>query len=268
MLTTLGELVPEPTASFVAVDTDVVLRVKHIGVDESGTVTVDATTGDVTFKVGVLGAEAVDTTVVASTGVLNVSTTAHNNWGKCVDLINASVNWQAYLVGGLRADVSEVTAGNGNLLVMSETQAHVDGGVALLSDTSNRLAFSLSIGGPNVDGNTGTGRMYGLQNVVVTITNAATTAASMLITCYGVNHRAKTETILYRTTYVTATEKILNKDDWGTDYLWAKAGESILVHAVGGSGGTPTLTVPSLVVGAVWRIMGGGAKNTLYVSDM
>lgn len=117
-------------------DTDIVLLVKYIGSSASGTVTV-AADGNITFKHGAVGAEANDTSVggAADSGAtIDVSETTEDTLGEVVDLINGSANWCAVIVDGLRDDTATDA-----LLLMSASQAKIEGGLQLLADTDTRL---------------------------------------------------------------------------------------------------------------------------------
>lgn len=113
--------------------------VKYIGSAASGTIEIAAVTGDVTFKHGALGAEAVDTTVVAITGIIDVSDAAMNTFGEVVDIINASANWSAKLLGVLRSDSSDNC-----LAVLAATQVKVTNGLVLLLDEAVALYYSIT----------------------------------------------------------------------------------------------------------------------------
>lgn len=93
---------------------------QYIGPEDSGTVAV-AAGGDMTFKHGDVGSEAVDSGI-GSSGVLDLSTPAAglDTMGELVDTINASANWRAILVGARRSDSTDNT-----LAALSESQAKV-----------------------------------------------------------------------------------------------------------------------------------------------
>ena len=104
----------QPIAQLVADDGDVALKVRYVGSQPSATVAVSSA-GDITFKHGVAGAEVVDPTIDSGgddDGVIDVSDATANTFGEVVDLINASPNWEAYLVGVLRADNSNASTGS------------------------------------------------------------------------------------------------------------------------------------------------------------
>lgn len=109
--------------------------VKYIGNSPNGgTVTVDAATGDITLKTGIVASSTADLTTEcpvsgALGGVIDVSDAACNTLGEVVDAINASPNWRAVIQDGLRSD----TADN-SIYTLAETQANVPAGVALRVD--------------------------------------------------------------------------------------------------------------------------------------
>lgn len=122
-------------------DTDVAMEIVYIGDEDSATVGVDSS-GDITFKHGDLGSEAVDTTVVASTGKIDVSNSSYDTFGEVVDTINASPNWRARLKGALRADSSNDTL----LIVSATTLTPKTESFNCLFDTSAALMLTKYIG--------------------------------------------------------------------------------------------------------------------------
>lgn len=124
------------SAAFVA-DQPVALAIQYRGTEASATVTVAS--GDITLKHGAAGSEAVDNTV-GSSGVVADGT--YTTLGAMVDAINASPNWHAEIVDGLRSDSSTAA-----LLARSETTlAPVRTQVLpLYLDTSAHLSLSYRI---------------------------------------------------------------------------------------------------------------------------
>lgn len=106
--------------------------IKYIGAG-GGTVEVDAATGDIYLKTGVVPGTADTTTECpisgANGGIIDVSDTLCNTLGEVVDAINASPNWRAVIQDGLRSDSS-----NTLLNTQAETSASVAKGVALKID--------------------------------------------------------------------------------------------------------------------------------------
>ena len=117
-------------------DGSYLIGIKYLGSQPSATVTVSS--GDITVKHGTAGAEAVDSTVGAS-GVVADGT--YTTLGAMVDAINASPNWNAYIIDGVRADVSTAA-----LKTMSETTINKKSAVlGLSSDTSAALGIKYRI---------------------------------------------------------------------------------------------------------------------------
>lgn len=129
-------------SQIIADDGDELIQIQYIGSEASATVTVDSS-GDITFKHGALGAEAVDTTVVASTGKIDTSVAAGDTFGEVVDVINGSKNWRARLTGALRAD-----SANDALVDVTETTLNAANNfcIKLKGDTSVRLALNKYLG--------------------------------------------------------------------------------------------------------------------------
>lgn len=125
----------------------IALRVKYVGTDATtGSVAVDASTGDLAFKVG---ADGTADATVSTDGTIDVSGASENTLGEVVDAINASANWEAYLADSLRSDSS-----NNTLITRAETvsiKASDTDGIPLFWDSAvvaatNVYAMSLSIG--------------------------------------------------------------------------------------------------------------------------
>ena len=189
-------------------DQDVGVLVKYIGAQASGTVTVTVTTGDITFKHGVLASEVVDPTIDSGgndPGVIDVSDSNANSMGEVVDMINASANWTAKLVDCLRADLSTVAM----LVTKSETQAKVTGGIKLYKDTSNCLNISLAIDRSIFKGIEFDNALWinTILSIISKITNAS---ADTLIQIYSINRANKTEVKVYeRLGGATTVEQVL-----------------------------------------------------------
>jgi len=188
---------------FAADDQDVGILVKYIGAQASGKVQVVVTTGNIAFTHGVLGSEAADTTVVATTGIIVVATTA--TMGAVVDVINASPNWEAKLVDCLRADPSTVAM----LLTMAATQAKVTGGLKLVKDTSATLNISLAIDRSIFKGIEFDNALW-INTILSIISKNTFASGTSLIQIYSINRTNKTEVKVYeRAGGATATEQVL-----------------------------------------------------------
>jgi hypothetical protein len=111
------------------VDTPILLGVRYIGTSASGLVTVAATTGNLTFEHGVLSSEAADTTVFASTGILDLTT--YDTLKKVLDAINASPNWEAWPIDFPGDFDMNISTNNGVFTVGGKTaaQAKTDAGL-------------------------------------------------------------------------------------------------------------------------------------------
>lgn len=89
-------------SAYIIQDQSYAIAIRYIGSSASATITCVAATG-ITLKQGTAGAEAVDTTVGASAnGVVDFAT--DTTLGAVVDRINASPNWEAEIIDGLRDD--------------------------------------------------------------------------------------------------------------------------------------------------------------------
>jgi hypothetical protein len=130
-----------------AVTTDVAFYVKYVGpTAQAATVAVAAADSDVTLTV----AAANDATVNiqagglgpcgASVGVLDTADTDCDTLGELVDHINASANWRAAIVTGLRADTTANT-----LFTVASTDAKAPTGVAVLWETPQRLSINVPL---------------------------------------------------------------------------------------------------------------------------
>lgn len=134
-----------------AVSTDVKLLVRYVGSNSlGGTVTV-AAGGDITFSVGAVGASAVDTNLECDSSIaadgsrsgIFVLSSPHancNTLGEVVDLINASNNWRAVILDGLRSDGTDNT-----FAALSETAANSVDGLGLLNDGAVALHTTIAV---------------------------------------------------------------------------------------------------------------------------
>jgi len=237
----LAEIFAKFRGRHAADDGDVGLIVKYVGAEDSGTVEVTVTTGDITFKHGDLGSEVVDPTIDSGNpsdpGVIDVSETNSATMGKVVDLINASANWEAYLVDGLRADASTA----GMLVTMAESQAKLADGLKLYKDTSAALNISLAIDNVCLDGCDSGSNSDVTHSVLKVISKNTFSTGTNLIQIYDVNRAAKTEEKIYEqagaaTTVEQALELIPARID-------AAKGDLILVRMIGSAECTGYLTV-------------------------
>jgi hypothetical protein len=128
------------------------IRIKYIGTAESGTVQVAS--GNILFKVGVVGSESADTTIQAGAtpGTIDVTDAAGDTMGEVVDLINASAGWEAVLIDSTRAQDSGAAANK--LLTKAATQAKVPDGITLNFDTNVALVSVIAILPPGLRNST------------------------------------------------------------------------------------------------------------------
>ena len=133
----LADLLKGNWARFYADDACPAMIIKYIGTAASGLVEVTAG-GEIGFKVGALSSEAADVSVVASTGIIDTNGASSNTMGEVVDIINASPNWSAKLLGALRTDSADDT-----LLVRAEAACSSTTGSLIYWDTSACLHQSV-----------------------------------------------------------------------------------------------------------------------------
>lgn len=237
----------QPFATLVYDDVDVALKVRYVGSQASASITVSAA-GDITFKHGAVGALVVDPTIDSGgddPGVIDVSDASANTYGEVVDLINASANWEAYLVGGLRAD--NANASTGSLLARTETTlvpkaTEVD----LYQDTSKVLNMSIRVGTRTKV--TGTEEKGAAEIFSIISTNTYASGTS-LIKVYEVNEIDKSETLVYQkaggATTVEQTQTFVSNGRGSLGV--SKQGNHLVVRIVGSAACTGNITV----VGAV-----------------
>lgn len=242
-------------------DGDVALVVEYIGSQPSGTVTVSAG-GDITFKHGAVGSEAVDPTIDSGgddDGVIDVSDSNANTFGKVVDLINGSANWRAYLVDVLRSDNSN--ASTGSILAASETQAKVAGGYRLFKDTSKVLNLSVALrNGKYPDPFTKGAEVSGVVTFPVTeagkwseamkiVSNNTFDSGSSTIEVHRVNRFTGASVKMHsRAGGATTVEQTIDLSDGAGRGLATEVDEYLLVRMVGSAACTGFLTATGKVI--------------------
>lgn len=89
-----------------SVTTSPVAFIRYLGETDSGATLAVNAGGDMAFTTD--GTTA-DTTVIASTGIIDMSTPAagYNTLGEWLDTVNASANWEACLLGQVRAGLTD-----------------------------------------------------------------------------------------------------------------------------------------------------------------
>jgi len=222
-------------AGYAADDQDIALQVRYIGSEASGKVEVNAG-GDLVFTHGDLASEAADTTV-STDGTIDVSGASENTFGEVVDAINASANWEARLIGALRADSS-----NDTLLAMASTQANTAAGIALYWDTSVALTLTQAVSGKFWEAQKTTdGAVFDvnednyINSVCEIYYNNTYGSGTSLIQIYEVDRATSRETIIYQetgaATTVTGTIDLTDIGNaWG---LCAAKGCDLVVRLIG-----------------------------------
>ena len=118
------------------VDKSVAMNIRHTGSELAAHVTIAATTCDMTFEQGAsTGAAAVTTGDNPGTsGVINISD--YTYIAEVVNEINASTDWEAWLVDAPGDALVEISAGNGVFVTGSDLDCTGANGYAVLLDTS------------------------------------------------------------------------------------------------------------------------------------
>lgn len=229
-------------------DGDIGLVVRYKGTSASATVEVSSA-GDITFKHGDLSSEAVDPTIDSGgddDGVIDVSDSNANTFGEVVDLINASANWEAYLVGVLRAD--NANASTGSLLLLSASQAHkalVPSGVALYKDTSKVLNMSHAIFNKDMPVGFERSHVGKIAEVSGITSNNTFGSGTSLIQVYEIDPIRQTETkVFQRASAATTVEQNINSESIG---IQSDQGCYLLVRIVGSAACTGFLTAQGRV---------------------
>lgn len=211
------------SAAIVA-DQSVALAIKYKGTSASATVTVVSATG-ITLKQGAAAAEAVDTSVGASAnGVVDFAT--DTTLGAVVDRINASPNWSAEIVDGLRAD----SMASSTMLARSETtlspvRVQV---LPLYWDTSAHLSISYCISPRRLNFNR---KRMGYQAVLKDV-KALVNVGSGTLTLYVYNRDPKTgtTTLLHQAAGTDNTELNVPAFGAGTGEYRSEFGHELLVR--------------------------------------
>lgn len=135
-----------PVSGHVSSDTagSVAMIIKYIGTSALATVEIDAGTGDIELEINNVADNLnVDTGSVCAGGTANsldVSDAQCDTFGEIIDLINASTNWRAVLVGAIRADST-----NNTMTVQAETSANLAEGLPLYFDSAVSLTTSIAM---------------------------------------------------------------------------------------------------------------------------
>lgn len=131
------------SGSMTADDTDIAFLITYTGTQANGTAAV--VTGDLLLKHGAVSSEIADTTVTgcgATAGTLAVASCT--TLGALIDRVNASANWRAVILDGLRTD--SVTGAK--LLALTAASASLSEGLAVNWDTSVAFKASFAANAP------------------------------------------------------------------------------------------------------------------------
>ncbi len=219
-------------------DVGVGLILQYIGSEASGTVTVTVTTGDITFKHGDVGSEAVDATIDSGgddPGVIDMSDSNANTVIEVEGLINGSKNWRARMTGSLPDDATA-----GYFITMSATQAKVAAGIPLYIDGSVLDVLTFGITGTqfnNLSVQDGWRSHDGLVtdeacvNVLdyYAITNTFASGSS-LVAVYEVEHGDATGTKLHSVPLTTATKLEKGENSPATQFIRSSINKRLVVR--------------------------------------
>lgn len=117
-----------------AISTHTALLVRYVGATANGGTVTVAAGGNLTFAQGPVGSSTADASVTCGAGgngVIVVANAACDTLGEVVDVLNATTNWRAVILDGLRSESS-----NDTLAVLAETAANSIQGLGLLGDTA------------------------------------------------------------------------------------------------------------------------------------
>ncbi len=140
-------LAQAPVSGHISSDTagSVAMLIRYIGTSASATTDVAvAAGGDMTFRVAGVASTTVNSAAVcgATAGTIDLSTPAAtcDTLGEVVDVINATVDWRAVLVGALRSDSSDNT-----LTTFAVASAVRSDGLPLYFDSAVSLTTSIAL---------------------------------------------------------------------------------------------------------------------------
>lgn len=211
------------SAGFVA-DSSIAIAIQYRGTQPSATVTVSS--GDITLKHGTAAAETVDNTVGAS-GVVADGT--YTTLGAMVDAINASPNWHAEIVDGLRSDVSTAALKTLSETTLSPVRTQVLG---LYFDTSAFLSLSYRISARRTNFNRKQDGRQSVLKMVKTLVNIG--SGTLTFTVYDVDKTSGTAVTLYTETAVDNTELVAPfTSQVGEGSFRSEVGHDLLVRITG-----------------------------------
>ena len=197
------------TYGYGVVDLCKLIGIRYIGDEESGLVTIAATTNDFTFEHGDLSSEAVDGTVGAA-GVLNISDAAYSALDEVLRAINVSPNWEAWPRDYLIDAAMEYGAGTGIILAagIAAQQCKTTAGITIpcdlsLAATAEIFPVGITFNGPSSGPhNKDAGVVHEILGITVDCN--CTTAGGVYI--FEVDDDKGTKTEIDILTYVDDTE--------------------------------------------------------------
>lgn len=132
-------------------DKSILFRIRYIGSAASGIVDI-ASTGDITFKHGVLSSEAVDDDTkldAGGVGIIDISDDI-TDYHSLVARINSSDNWEAWAVGYLPGDDPHTTT-TGHFTEVTGGNCSTDTGYGVMTDDSDSkyIVAGLTYQGPS-----------------------------------------------------------------------------------------------------------------------
>ena len=216
-----GQMLRSVVENTSAVDGDIAIVVRYVGASCSGASTVAvAAGGDISF----VACGSADTTV-NTTGTIDCSTPPAGNdtLGEVVDLINASSNWRAVLLDGLRSDSSDNT-----LATLVAADAKPLTGQGLKFDSSN-VTFTHSralttcrdasclipVPGAPTNYNPWKGTYTVLQNFAAKTTYSSGTSTINIYSVTPTSFSSETANLIYSVAGGNTTvEKSLSPSDW------------------------------------------------------
>lgn len=259
-------------------DLSVALGIRYIGTAASGIVTV-ASTGDMAFLHGVAASEAADTTVNPAgdtAGTLDLvggTDDLFPTFKSILDMVNASANWEMWLIGARPEQVAHVTT-TGHILAVTGTNGDCGGsgssnkltGYEFVFDDSGAALFGngLTLGGPShVIHNSDSGVEWRCTRVSAKATDA--TAGSATLKLYACNDQAGTSRVLATFKPGATTVEVLYPAA-ATPATVAHAvtlgGERMVLTYVGGGAMTGTGVLDLMTIAGDYRIVSPISKKS------
>ena len=262
----------------VAADTMVALGIRYIGTGASGVVTVGST-GDMAFLHGVAASEVADTTVNPAgdtPGTLDLvggTLDLFPTFKSILDMVNASANWEMWLIGARPEQVAHVTT-QGHLLVVTGVNGDAGGsgsdnkltGYEFFFDNSGADLFGvgLTLGGPShVIHNSDSGVEWKALRVSCKSTDA--TAASATLKLYACNDQAGTSRVIAQFTPGATTVEVLYPaaaTPATVPHAVTLGGERMVLTYVGGGALTGTGVLDLMTLAGEYRIVSPISKKS------